>query len=299
MKKIIGLFIALCISTFAFAQDEFMMSEQLFSRINKNPAGMGNSLDVDVFIVHRQQWVGFGEGRPMTTMLNAHSYFEKAHSGVGMTFYHEMVGLGNQNVNFRLAYAYNIDLWDKGLLSLGASGGIFYKNFDINKHHIVDDMDDDLISEKNSKVNPDFDFGFEFVTPYVLVGASINHLGLLKEPQSLTPVQSYNAYVRGNILIGESDLKLNPAFLYMNASRFHIFEANLTAFYQNKYWLGLGYRHTSPNSTMMFIAGLEWKFFRIGYSYELPVGKLGNVSHQTHEILLSFKIPTKRVNGEW
>ena len=36
-------------TTMLSAQNEFMLAEQMFSRINKNPAATGNSLDIDVF----------------------------------------------------------------------------------------------------------------------------------------------------------------------------------------------------------------------------------------------------------
>ena len=43
-----------------FAQGEFRLSEQLFSRIKQNPSAIGNDKNLQVFNVNRMQWVGMG-----------------------------------------------------------------------------------------------------------------------------------------------------------------------------------------------------------------------------------------------
>ena len=282
-------------TTMLSAQNEFMLAEQMFSRINKNPAATGNSLDIDVFLLHRQQWVGFGKGRPMSTLMNVHSYFDKAKSGVGLSISHDMAGVGYQTINAKVAYSYQIDLWKKGILSLGVSGGILNKNFDPREHVLKDIGDMNFPDERVNRVNPDFDFGLEFSTPWVMVGGAVNHIGMLHKniPETLSPKQSYTAYVRGNIKAGEI-CNLIPAVTYMNSSQFHVYDANFTAFFVEKYWIGLGARYTKPISAMIASLGFEWNFLRIGYTYELSLGQVSNVSYHTHEVTLSFKIPTNR-----
>ena len=86
MKKIIVLLSALVASaTIAFAQNDFVLTEQLFSRIAVNPAGTGNDENVNIFSLNRFQYAG-ADGAPFSTLLNVHGYFDKANSGVGLTF---------------------------------------------------------------------------------------------------------------------------------------------------------------------------------------------------------------------
>ena len=60
--------------------------------------------------------------------------------------------------------------------------------------------------------------------------------------------------------------------------------------------VGVGYR---VNTAVSFMAGFEWQWLRVGYSFDLNVGKLSDVAWTSHEIMLSFNIPTKKNKSEW
>ena len=69
MKKIIVLLSALVASaTIAFAQNDFVLTEQLFSRIAVNPAGTGNDENVNIFSLNRFQYAG-ADGAPFSTLF--------------------------------------------------------------------------------------------------------------------------------------------------------------------------------------------------------------------------------------
>ena len=73
MRKFYCLLCFAFLGVAAYAQQDFTLSEQLFSRIAVNPAGTGNSANVNIFSVNRFQYAG-SEGYPFTTMLNVHGY---------------------------------------------------------------------------------------------------------------------------------------------------------------------------------------------------------------------------------
>lgn len=283
-KLFITLLITLIGATHTFAQHEIgpSLSSQLFSRINFNPAGIGNSEKVNIFNMNRLQWLGF-DGGPKTFVLNGHYFNESLKSGFGATFSYDAIGNSNQAITAKAVYAYNLDISDKGLLSFGLSAGInqFSKDYSDDRWN-----PDEITLENESKLNPDIDFGIEYSMPYLLVGASINHLGMFDESNTLSPTQTYYGYARGAVPLTK-EITLAPALLYMNSGKTNVFDINAVVFYQDLYWGGLSWR---INAAVSIMAGFEWNFLRVGYAYEISTGI---ANYNTHELMLSFIIPTK------
>ena len=63
----------------ASAQQDLLLSQEIFSRVNKNPAATGNTNDVDIFLHGRIQWAGI-ENSPRTGVLNVTNYIDKIKS---------------------------------------------------------------------------------------------------------------------------------------------------------------------------------------------------------------------------
>lgn len=287
MKKIIiTLFFAVVALSSIYSQNEIgpALSSQLFSRINFNPAGIGNNADVNIFNMNRMQWAGF-EGGPTYTLLNIHLFSEGIKSGFGGVFSYDQLGISNKAINAKLAYCYSIDLSESALMSFGASAGVLQKgnDFSLGSGHIY--IPEPGMPEAESKINPDFDFGMEFSTPALLVGASINHLGNMDPATSLTPTHAYYGYVRGIFPITKA-ISLSPSVLYMNSGLINVVDINTVAFFNEAYWAGLSLRLGAGFSAMV---GLEWKMLRIGYSYELSLGT-PTINNNTHELMLSLRI---------
>lgn len=314
MKKHLISALLLLASASLFAQTDFKISEQMFSRINQNPAGIGNNEQIQLFTATRLQWVGQGvEQTPTSAMLNGHYYCDKIHSGFGLSFVYDELGLANQTINAKLAYAYNVDLGRRWLMSLGLSAGVINKRFDPARHILADPNDPTIPAEVKQTTDFDLDFGFEFSYKYLLIGASATHLpNIGKEVSTTTAPAHINAYLRGNIYLPKK-FNLIPAAAYTDAGILnkyvengtkysvayeHVLDFSLTAMYDGKYWFGLGYRggiaHNDYRSNIMsFMIGFEWHWLRMGYTYDLSISKLMNYSLSTHELMLSFVIPTK------
>jgi type IX secretion system PorP/SprF family membrane protein len=293
MKKIL-LPILLFVSIFTASAQDFLLTEQWFSRLHRNPAATGNSADLNLFYMNRQQWVGFKDA-PSTNLLNVHTFFERINSGLGLTFYYDTEGVGDKALNVKLAYSYQIKLADEMLLSFGLSAGILNKSFDPSKLTYLDENNKPNIADE-SKTNFDMDLGVEFSTPVFMAGFSTTHL--LDGRAAMLNVKTgrqFTGYARGNIGIGEK-FNLAPGLVYNNYSSTaaDFFELNVTAFYIKKIWLGVGTRFDSSFkfNTLNAMIGFEWRFLRIGYGYDFSLGKLGTFKKSTHEIMVSAKIPT-------
>lgn len=311
-KELLLTTVLLFVCTALFAQGDFKLSEQMFSRINQNPAAIGNNEKIQIFTAGRMQYVGMGlEQSPTSALLNGHYFNEKLKSGFGLSFSYDELGLYNQTINAKICYAYNLDLFEGGLLSLGLSAGVVNKMFDPSRHVWRDGGDPlDGGQEKTNTTAFDLDFGFEFSYKYLLVGASITHLpNITQDVRTTAAPTQINAYVRGNVPLPQK-FNLIPAVAYSNIGacntgtlisgekaqevtlgQEHLVDFSVTALYDGKYWLGVGYR---LNSAVSFMVGFEWHWLRLGYCYDLSVGPVWDLTSSTHEVMLSFVIPTKK-----
>jgi type IX secretion system PorP/SprF family membrane protein len=302
MKKVLGFFLIIMFFASANAQQDLMLSQQFFSRLNFNPAATGNTDDVDLFLLGRWQWMGL-DNSPKTGVLNASNYFERIRSGVGLTVSYDDLGIANRTMIAKAAYAYHINLNETLLLSMGISGGILYHYFDPTKHLPVDPEEIGSPSYPANivtSIKPDVDFGMELSTPNLIVGGSITHLlNNEADVETSVPGRHYHLYTRGLIPLSQT-LDFAPALVYMHRQRTDLLELNLMMFYNKMFWGGITYRpdlHDSfASNTLHFTVGLEYKKFRFGYSFEWGLGNISDLSANASEILLSYRIAKSTKN---
>jgi len=296
-KKIILLFFFLTYCLTNFAQQDLLLSQQFFSRINKNPAGTGNSEDIDLFLLGRMQWIGV-DNAPRTCLLNATSYFEKIKSGVGLSLTYDKIGVGHSTTNVKAAYAYQIDLNENYILSMGLSAGANFGYFDPWANDLRDEEEfgsGTFPEDKETKITPDFDLGFELTSFHWLFGVSSTHI-TNNTSTTFESGRHYYAYARGFFPLS-GHLDLAPALVYMHRNKTDVMELSVMGFYNRLIWGGVTWRpdlHQSTNPSMMvFTLGLEWEKFRFGYSYDLNLGDRNHLPSNTHEILLSVRFGKK------
>lgn len=293
--------LTLCVALLAlasYAQQDLMLSQEIFSRVNKNPAATGNTNDIDIFLHGRIQWAGIDNG-PKTTVLNVTNYVEPIRSGAGFTMSYDHMGIGHNSTNMKLVYSYQIDLSERYVLAMGLGAGIQIGGFDYTANTMLDVNEygnDTYPYEKDVRVSPDFDLGFELSNPVWTAGVSMTHL---TNKESTTFKSGRHLYVYG---IGDLHLCdqwiLAPVVNYFHHNKTNVFEIGSLAYFRRMYWGGLSWRpdfHDKVNPSMMVITlGLEWKKFRFGYSYDLGLGSNDLLPSNTHEIILSYGIAKKR-----
>jgi len=267
----------------AYGQSDIFLTQQWFSRINMNPAATGNSNHLDVFLLNRQQWVGF-EHAPRTNVLNAHSYFNTLQSGLGLSLLFDKIGVSYQTVNALFSYAYHIDISEEALLSFGLSGGIFNNNWDPNKNELSEGKDE-IPSDKLSLTSADFNTGFELNLYGITLGGSVTHL-LNSRPSAGKPGREIHSYVRYRMTI-DRIYDIAPGIMYRYANSSHFFEYNVTGFYMKKYWAGFSFR---PDNALSMMLGAEFGMFRVGYAYDRSIGNTSSLAKNSHEIMLFVRI---------
>lgn len=297
MKKILILISSLFLALSAFAQQDLMLSQQFFSRINKNPAGIGNIADFDAFLLGRYQWADMKDS-PKSGVLNVQTFRDELHSGFGFSMGYDNIGVAKQMYNPKLVYAYHMNLSEEMIVSLGLSAGIQFGRFNAAKYRLEDETertDGDFPDDVETKISPDFDFGAEFITPNILAGAAVTHL---VQEESTTLQNSRHIYVYGRYLFELNEKwDIAPMLTWMHKSKVNVAELNVTGMFNRMFWGGLTWHPdivdglgTNP---MAISAGLEFNNFRIGYTFDYNFGKVSNYSGTAHELLLSYSFRNK------
>jgi type IX secretion system PorP/SprF family membrane protein len=274
-------------------QNDIQLSQQFLSRVNYNPAATGGSNYMHVFLIGRQQFVGFS-GAPSTQVLNAHNYFGQINSGGGLSITNDRIGV-ESSLNAKLAYSYYVH-FEGSYLSFGLGGGVLYKGLDVNKFILENPNDPNIYPYigRSNKINPDFDFGIEYNMEQFQVGASVTHLNVnpinIKNYQSGRHIYFYTKYTFNLDL----DWKLAPS-LVVHTSSWPIMQLDLGALttFRERFWFGLSLR-SSRNFRMesvVSILGLYiTDFLGLGYSYDITLSPIRKYSSGSHEIALRFRI---------
>ena len=298
MKRILALIcLMMTIGVTANAQQDLLLSQQFYSRINKNPAGTGNVSDIDFFLLGHYQYIDIKDA-PKSLVFNVQSFLEQYNSGVGFSMSYDNVGIAKSTTNAKLVYAYSLKLNETGLLTFGLSAGVQYGYFNTDNYTYEDASeitDGDVPEGKLSKIQPDFDFGFEFATPRFLLGGSITHL-TNNETTSLITGRHFYCYSRYIFKVDEI-WDVAPSLVYMHKDKIDVVELGGTAFYNRFIWGGLTY-HPDVNgdfetNPVAITLGVEYRSMRIGYTFDWAFGKVSRLSGNSHELMLSYSLPNK------
>ena len=299
-KKNIGKLIAfLCFLTLyvrpADAQQDLLLSQQFFSRINVNPAGTGNNSKFDAFLLGRFQWVGV-DNAPKTGLFNISGYCENLKSSLGLSVYHDHLGVGHSSTNAQVVYSCHLDVTEKYILSMGLSGGANFGYFNPEDNIMRDVSEysdpDTYVQEKTTEVKPDMNFGLEFTSMHWMVRASCTHM-LNDSTTTFKPGRHFYFYGRGFIPLNDR-FDIAPALVYMHKKKVNVLEINAMAFYNRFIWAGATWKPDLSNpidmSMIAITAGLEWREkYRFGYTFDLNTGRINHLPSNTHEILLSVQ----------
>jgi type IX secretion system PorP/SprF family membrane protein len=150
------------------------------------------------------------------------------------------------------------------------------------------------VKNRETIMAPDFGAGMFFYGNKFFGGIYFQHI---TEPEvgSLFTGSPYPAKltIHGGYLMNGykwlGNFELIPSFIYEYQQESRT-DLSVIAKYR-KYSLGIGAR---PGSAFMFMAGFEYKFFKIGYSYDLSVTHAAWTVGSTHEIMIGFNFANRK-----
>jgi len=299
MKKIMFFLTLLIASTFMVnAQQDLLLSQEIFSRINKNPAGTGDHETYDAFLHGRLQWLGI-DGGPKSTVLNVSRFVKDIHSGFGVSLSYDMMEVGHNTTNFKAVYSHHFEVANDVYLALGLSAGFNLCYFNPASYTLENKTEYEMETfpqDKETEVHPDFDFGFELYQKSWFIGASVTHISN-SNITTMMPNRHFYVYASGK-LSPNLKCELMPTISYMHRNKTNVLEFGSYATFRKKILSGFFWRPdfaSSVNpSTLVFSFGVTANKFKFMYSYDLAVGSNNLLPPNTHEIMLSLSIEKKK-----
>jgi type IX secretion system PorP/SprF family membrane protein len=300
MKKFLYITVIALLVTNLKAQQLQQYTQYMLNDLAINPAVAGKDNFADMRSNNRYQWVGMTDA-PRTYMLTLHSPLKNRHMGLGTHIYTDIVG-PTRRVGISLAYAYHIKIVEKTRVSLGLNAGIQQWGIDGHKLYLHDAGDDNLLTQYQTRIVPDFGAGIYVHNEKWYLGFSAPQL--YQSPIKLYPDGDHKGTLVTHFLLSgaykfdiNDDFKVEPSFLakYANPAPIKV-DVGARVIYQEQVWLGVGYRH---NDALTALVGFMYKnYLMIGYSYDFTTTNLKNYSSGTHELMLGLRF-SKQQSKHW
>lgn len=318
---------ALFIPMMVQAQQRPHYTQYILNNYIINPALAGIENYTDVKLSHRHQWVGIQDA-PVTTYFTIHgaigkndtrttatsylpegenprgkAYWEnyesaKPHHGWGVQVINDNTGPLNRFSAYG-SYAYHLGLNANTSLAAGVSLGMTNNALNTNKL-LFDNPIDPAVANSGylNRVRPDVNLGLWLYSSDYFAGLSVLQIipqGLsfagdtLKVDRKAYP----HIFLTGGLkLYASDDISIIPSAVlrYVNPLPLGV-DLNVKAQYQDRFWVGGGYRINDGISAMVGLSISS--MFNIGYAYDYTMSKLQNFSRGTHEIVIGFMLGNK------
>jgi type IX secretion system PorP/SprF family membrane protein len=307
MKNFIAtlLFVIVCIE--ANAQDP-TFTQFYANPVYLNPALAGSSGCPRIGLNYRNEWPQL-TGNYVTYCASFDTYAKSISGGIGILAMHDQQGQGTiQTSMIGGVYSYNLKLNRKTSLMVGARAAYFQKFLDWDKLTFGDMIDPrrgfiyqtgDVPRGNGRRGFFDASFGAVVFSKYFYAGAAWHHinqpdesliLGESKLPWRIT------GHAGADIKIGNkgryaSTTSIMPNIIYQYQNGFQ--ELNIGTYLKyGDFTVGAWYRN---RDAFIICLGVSTERFKIGYSYDLTVSKLGNgVSGGSHEVSMGINLKCKK-----
>lgn len=299
------------------AQNEGQYTHFMFNRLSYNPAYAGSSGAISFTLLYNNQWLGLKLQSPVpgvkagTTPVNYLFSFDMPvnflHGGIGLIFNSQNIGYHN-NTTIDIDYAFRM-YWGDGNLSAAVEANLYSYGFNTESLYGCNDLTGDPNDPSTHSGDPsisgkdisefliDVSTGLYYQVPGLWY-ASLSVKNLMGSKSDKLHYQNARTlYLMGGYEYTfpyNPSIKLKPSILAKTAD-FSVFQAEAAVLldYENLFWGGLGYR---IGDAFTFLAGVNWKWMRVGVAYDLTTSKLGTMksgrSFGTIEVFLngSFRI---------
>jgi type IX secretion system PorP/SprF family membrane protein len=325
MVRRIILTLMVVITTFGITM-EGKAQDPIFSQfyanpIYLNPAFAGTTICPRLIMNYRNQWPSIPGGF-VTYNASYDQYFEKLSGGLGVIAMSDLAGEGkltHSSISMMYAYRLGLDMRNKYNLNFSLQGSYFSKSLDWSKltfGDMIDSRDGFIYQTANipgyENVNyVDFSAGMLYYTERFYFGVAVHHLtepaNSFYDGDRSVHFRKYTVQVGYEIPLGDKRgvyqqeyPSLFPSLIYQQQQQFHQLNYGLY-FHKTPMVVGIWYRQfmSAPvggySDAIVGLVGFEYDKFKIGYSYDVTISALNNVSGGSHEIsfTLKFNCPEK------
>jgi type IX secretion system PorP/SprF family membrane protein len=291
MKKrlLVASSLAVLFSAGVFAQQDKLITHFIYDKMSLNPGETGLDEGICGTTIYRNQWDKVN-GAPNSALLNIEANMNRFFpGGLGLSFYHDAIGFNRQN-NLLLNYSYPLELGEAGTLGIGIGVGIV--NFGMNPDWVPPvTSTDPSLPTGFSGTNLDLNFGLYFKgTQDYYAGISSTHLteSLVSDGTAANGYQTArHYYVMGgkkfrDLLGGDIDANV---LLRTDMVKFSA-DINARYIWRNIAYGGLTYR--TSDAVAIMLGWVPLRNMTVGYSYDITVNKLSNISRGSHEIMVKY-----------
>ncbi|MGC6433094.1 MAG: type IX secretion system membrane protein PorP/SprF [Crocinitomicaceae bacterium] len=266
-----------------------------------NPAMAGSHGCPRVAMNYRNQWPSLS-GSYVSYAASYDQYFSNVSGGLGLILVNDVQAKTINTTSGSLLYSYHAPIGRKWTLMFGAKASMTQKSLDWSKLTFGDMIDPRKgfiyksgdVPRQNGVTYFDASAGFLVFNKMFNFGVAANHLNQPNEsmignqddrlPMRLTAHASYNHHL-GKKSKYTNSTSIMPSVIYTYQNGF--WQLNLGTYVKyNKMTFGVWYR--SLDAFVMTV-GINTGTFKIGYSYDITVSKLGNqYSGGSHELSLGM-----------
>jgi type IX secretion system PorP/SprF family membrane protein len=277
------------------AQYDAQFSQYFMAMGYYNPAYAGTGGNLNVFGLHRQQWVGM-PGAPQTTFIHLDMPFSAGNlnTGLGATLFTEKIGLfSHSHVSGQFAYKKKVC---GGTLSIGVQAGLASISFDGSKVDFGNEggseegTDEAIPLSEVSGMAPDINAGVYYTHKKFYAGIASTHI---LEPQldleeniSTYIGRAYNLTGGYNIQLKNPLLELQPSVLMKTDLQSFQIDVTARVIYNKIFSGGLSWRGYEA----VVMLGASFAGIEVGYAYDFPTGPLLKASSGSHELMVRYKV---------
>lgn len=281
----------------SYAQQDPMYTQYMENMQTVNPAYAGSKDVLTMMAVARNQWVSL-PGAPDTRSFAAHSPIGDTKMGLGFSLLNDKIGPVTQT-GFYGDYSYRLYFEKNRTLALGLKAGVNFFDAGLTELETNDPNDPVFANDINRRFLPNFGVGAFFYTNNYYLGLSVPKLIENKINESGVSVQSTSReqlhvfFMAGYVFDVNRIVKFKPSVLTKYVKNAPAsFDLNTTLLFYDRLWLGTMFRIGDSFGGLFQLQVTNQ--IKIGYSYDLPVNKLGAYNNGTHEFMVSYDFNPRR-----
>ena len=300
MKKIIILILAVISVITVSAQQAPQFSQNMFNKLANNPGFAGSRGVIATSILHRSQWMGFGEdggAAASTQNFSVDAELPFLYGGVGLNVVKDNIAEFS-NLGLQASYAYRTEL-GVGQIGMGMSVGMYQSGLNGGALRSAQSGDPAIPTGDVKGSSLDIGAGVYYNTQDVYIGLSSAHM---TEPTiEWSDGQNFSLTRHYFLIAGyyhelSSLLSLNPSIYLKSDGATSQLDINTNLIYNNKMWGGVSYR---LDEGISLLAGMNVnEDLRFGLAYDVTIM---NAMSNSLEFMLgyNFKIKTNKAISKY
>ena len=293
MKKIVILILGVVSVITVCAQQDPQFSQNMFNKLANNPGFAGSRGDISTSVLHRSQWMGFGESggaAASTQNFSIDAELPFLQGGVGLNIVKDNIAEFS-NLGLQASYAYRTEL-GIGQIGMGMSFGMYQSGVNGGALNPADQGDPVIPAGTVDGSSLDIGTGVYFNTQDFYVGISSAHI---TEPTiEWTDGQQMDLSRHYFLITGyyheiNPVLSLNPSIYLKSDGATSQLDINTNVIYNNKMWGGVSYR---LDEGLILLAGMNVnEDLRFGLGYDVTMmNPFGN----SLEVMLGYNFKIKK-----